>query len=241
MVEDRTDETPDSSQVTDEQVDPSTTDTELTEATEQQAVQTEKVKEPPFHEHPRWKEVQQEKEYWRSTAQNLIDKFQQPNAPVATQQEADIIQKYGAQDPATREFLRDLNSQMRREATKVGQEMAAPIIRENEVLKRTVASMQEKFFRQENKDVDANSQEEQEIAQLISMGVPLEKATWAVMGPKRVEGAKTGRQQTQKVKTIAKVNANLERTSIPQSSGLPQNRNENFREKADRIFREGGL
>ncbi len=170
---------------------------------------------------------------------DVVEKVQSGQKP--TKEESDLIQKYGGQDAHTREFLRDLDGRIDQRARKVGEEMAAPIIRENEVLKRTVASLQEKAFRTDNTDVERDSPQEREIAQLISMGIPLEKATWAIMGPQRVEGARTKQQVTQKVKTKAKVQANLERGSIPNTSGLPQNRSEDFKQKADRIFREAGM
>ena len=247
MAEQDKDAIVDSSTTEDEIQDSSPeTSEEQSEATEEQAVQEEQQPGPIPYD--RFQEVVQQKnqtaqevEHWRTIAQQLSEKFQQPNAPIATQQEQDIIAKYGAQDPATREFLRELKAEMVKEANKVADQRAAPLARENEALKRTVASMQEKMFREENTDVVRDSQEEREIAQMVSMGVPLEKATWAVMGPKRVEGAKVAQKATQKVKTKTKVQANLERGSIPQTSGLPQNRNESFREKADRLFRESGL
>jgi len=204
-------------------VDPSTTETEQSEATEEQAVQEEQS-----IPYDRFKEVidqknqaAQEAEQWRQQAQVLTDKLSQPNAPAATKQEIDLIQKYGAQDPATREFLRELKGEMRKEAQKVGEELSAPILRENEALRRTIASIQEKQFRQENSDVKPNSPEEKEIAQYVSLGMSLDKATMAVMGTKRIEEAKkTGKVSTTK-KTQQKVQANLERTSVPSDTSIP--------------------
>ena len=167
-----------------------------------------------------------------------VEKIQQGQQP--TQAETDLIQKYGSQDPATREFLRELKGEMGKVANKVADERAEPLIRENEALRRTVAGMQEKMFRQENTDVERDSKDEREIAQMVQMGVPLDKATKAVMYDKRMEAAQAKQQVTTKGKTKVKAQANLERTSIPQSSGIPQNRQESFREKADRIFREAG-
>jgi hypothetical protein len=248
-MENYQDVTQDSSPEDEVTQDSSPETTEQSEATEEQAVQEEAQPATPGPiPYDRFQEVVQQRnqtaqdvEHWRNIATQLTEKYQQPNVSQPTQVEQDIIQKYGAQDPATREFLRDIDARIDQRANKVADQRAAPLARENEALKRTVATMQEKMFRVDNTDVERDSQEEREIAQMISMGVPLEKATWAVMGPKRVESAKINQQVKQTVKTKTKVQANLENRSIPQVSGLPQKRAENFREKADRIFREGGL
>lgn len=238
MEEEKKDEILDSSPETDEVEDPSTS--------EEQEEQVEE-KDPPFNEHPRWQEVQsdrerlrQENEYWKNHAQSLVDKFQtSPAAP--TQQEMDIVQKYGANDPGTREFLRDIKAEMKREANQIADTRSHQLLRENEALKRSVATIQEKLFRQDNVDVPQGSKEETEIAQLIQMGVPLEKATWAVMGPKRVDSAQRTGQTKQTNKVKSKVNANLERNTISSNSGLPQNEKLSFREKMARTVQEAGL
>ena len=247
MIEDTPNVEQESLPVEDENIQDSSLENpeEQSEATEEQAVQEETTPGPIPYD--RFQEVNEQKnsakqdaEHWRNVATQLSERAQQPNAPQPTAQEQDIIQKYGGQDPATREFLRDIDARIDQRANKIADTRGAPLARENEALRRTVASMQEKMFRVDNTDVVRDSSDEREIAQMVSMGVPLEKATWAVMGPKRVEGAKVTQKATQKVKTKTKVQANLERGSIPQASGLPQNRSENFREKADRIFREAG-
>lgn len=186
-------------------------------------------------------EAKQEAEYWRTQAMQVTEKLQQPGAPAPTQQEIDIIQKYGSQDANTREFLRDIREDMTRQARKVGEEMAAPIQRENEALRRTVATMQEKLFRQENTDVAQGSKEEAEIAQYVRMGMPLEKATKAVMYDKRITQAEKVGQVRKTDKTKAKVNANLETRTIPQTSGIPQGEKLSFRQDLDRTFREAGI
>ena len=241
MIEDKDDVTQDSS------LDEETADSSTAEET-QETEQPQEVKEPPFHEHPRWKEVQDEKnrareeaDYWRSQATNLVDKFQQPGASQPSQQEVDIITKYGAQDANTREFLRDMTQEMRREANKIADERSSQLTRENEALRRTVAGIQEKIFRQENIDVEPNSPEEKEIATYVSMGMPLDKATKAVMFDKRVAEAQRGTKVQKTKQATTKAQANLEQSSIPRKSGIPEGENLSFKEKMRRGMDKVGL
>jgi len=239
MQDEQKDDVVEESSPQDEQVEESSTseETQPSEATEEQAVE-EQPRTVPYE---RFQEVIQEKNEARQQMAELISKFQQPNAPVPTQQEADIIQKYGAQDPATREFLRELKAEMRKEAQSVGRELAAPIVRENEALRRSVAQLQEKDFRLSNEDVKPGSPEENEIAQYVAMGMPYNKAAMAVMGPKRIEGAQFKGKVAKTTNNKTKVQATQERSSIPQTTGLPQNSSLSFKEKLDRAMRENGM
>jgi hypothetical protein len=85
------------------------------------------------------------------------------------------------------------------------------------------------------------AQEEQEIANYVAMGMPLDKATWAVMGPKRSEDARRTAGKTQQQKTKAKVKANLEQSSVPKSSNIPDGKKLSFREEIELRAREAGL
>jgi len=246
MMEEK-DEKVESSPTPDEEVvESSTTEQEEAQVSEPTELQGPE-KEAPFHEHPRFQELREKASVAEQRAMDLETKYhevvgrlQQPQTKPTTE-ETDIISKYGAQDPATREFLRDMKTEMRREANIIADERAAPIIRENEALRRTVATIQEKQFRVDNKDVVPGSKEELEIAQYVQMGMPLEKATKAVMFDKRVDEARKGGaiKQTTKVKT--KVNANLETASVPESSGLPQNRTMNFKDDLRYKMDKAGL
>uniref|UniRef100_A0A6M3KH68 Uncharacterized protein n=1 Tax=viral metagenome TaxID=1070528 RepID=A0A6M3KH68_9ZZZZ len=248
MVETQKDEIVDSSPTTEEPQEEVQEVTEEAEPTAEQGTQAEgQTQDTEFGPVPydRFKEINERMKAAEDRSAQLEQRYFQAidnqQKGIETKADTDIIQKYGAQDANTREFLRELKDEMRKEANKVADERAAPIIRENEALRRTVASMQEKMFRQENTDVPADSKEEREIAQLISIGVPLEKATWAVMGPKRVEGAKKQGVVKTATKTQAKLNANLETRSVPQTSGLPQNRNLSFKDDLREQMRKAGL
>ena len=96
-------------------------------------------------------------------------------------------------------------------------------------LARENAKIREKMFRDSNKDVSANSEEERQIAQLISAGVPEDKAAWAVMGPKRVAEAERKGTKTTKATKEMKSRANVETQSIPAKSGIPTKKS--FREE----------
>lgn len=240
MEEEKQDEIVESSPTeTDEIVESSTTEEEEPQVQEQEP-EKGPIPYDRFEEKVRQQQDSDKRaEYWQQQAMDFANKASTPTQPQTV--EPDLISKYGANDPGTREFLRDIDKHVELKANKIADTRASQLLRENEALKRSVATIQEKMFRQDNVDVPQGSQEETEIAQLIQMGVPLDKATWAVMGEKRVAGARrTGQtKQTNKVKN--KVNANLERNTIASNSGLPQNEKLSFKEKMSRMVTEAGL
>lgn len=239
-MEDEQDVSQESSPADEVVADPSTETPEVSaEETAEQSVQEEQIQPGPVP-YDRFQEVIQEKNELKQQVGQLIQKFQQPTAPAHTQQEADFIRKYGANDAQTQLFLTELDKHIEHKATQVGHRMAEPIQRENEALKRVVASLQEKQFRVENKDVPPNSAEESQISQLIRAGLPLEKATWAVMGPKRVADAQRVHKVKQQATNKTKVQATQERSSIPEMAGLPKEKL-SFREQIDLGMKKAGL
>ena len=250
MPDERDDITTDSSPVeNDVEQDSSLAEPEqTTEPTDDsQGVQEEQAQEKGNVPYDRFAEINERMKAAEERAvlaeQRMVEAYQnarQTPPQERTQQEIDLLQKYG-QDANTREFLRDIRADIRREANKIADERASVILRENEALKRTVAGVQEKLFRQENKDVGVNSKEEAEIAQMVSMGIPLDKATKAVMYDKRIEEAKRSAQVKQKTTTKAKINANLETQTIPKTSGLPQNTKLSFRDDLRRRMMQSGV
>ena len=164
---------------------------------------------------------------------------QQPQQPQETA--PDLMTKYGAQDANTREFLRDVTAQMQVEANKVAVRAAEPLARQNEALARELAGVREKLFRQENTDVVRGSKEESEIAQYVQMGMPLDKATKAVMYDKRVGEAKKVGQTKVANKAKVKAQANMETQSIPANSGVPQGQQKSFKDQLRDNMGKSGL
>jgi len=203
---------------------------ELEEATSQEAAQEEQTV--PYD---RFKEVIDERNHLRELSRNFAERKQQ--GETVQQIEDD---PYKGMDAETEKFYRDLDKRTQRQVETTAKKIAAPIMKENEAIKRQLSVILEKDFRKANEDVPMNSKEEGEIAALIRMGVDPEKAAWAVMGPKRVESAKTVKKQQTKEKVQKKAEANLESGGIPAQNGLPQTKLD-FRDDLDKQFREAGL
>jgi hypothetical protein len=227
--EERTDEVLDSSPE-EEIVESSTTEEEQvvdSEPTEEQGT-TEENRVP----YDRFKEVNDEKNYWRQQAERLSTPVQQP------QVEADPYAQF--QDPQTKLFYQEMDKRMVKLAKKIAEEEKAPILRQNEILTGQLAQIQHKMFKTDNTDVVEGSQEEARIAQLISSGIPIQEATWAVMGPKRVARAQGAKQQKVNKKVEMKQKANLATSSaVAPQSGLPPQEVKSFKEKmAERMDKE---
>jgi len=223
MDEERTDDIQDSSPEQDVNVDSSPQTEEqpaVSEPTEEQGAAEQRV---PYD---RFKEVNDEKKYWQQQAERLSQMVSQPAQP---QEEADPYAQF--QDPQTKLFYQEMDKRMVKLAKKIAEEEKAPIIRQNEILTQQLAQIQHKMFKTDNSDVVEGSPEEARIAQLISSGIPIQEATWAVMGPKRVAQAQGVKQQKQQSKVEMKQKANLVTGSVPSQSGLPKNENVSFREK----------
>jgi len=216
---------PDSSPGADEQSESSTE--ALEEATSQQAEQEQEQHVP----YDRFKEVNEEKKYWQDKFSDLASKQQQLPQPQTPQQEADM---YAGMDAQTKVFYQDLDARNKRMFQQMFEEKEKNYTATIQALAQQNARIQEKLFRQEQVDVKPGSKEEAEIANLIRAGVDPDKAAWAVMGPKRVEAAKSLKQQQQQKKTQQKAQANLETGGVPSHSGLPTGEKLSFREDLDR-------
>jgi hypothetical protein len=217
---------PESSQEPAVQAD--STPAEPVEATTQQAVQQEEV---PFHAHPRFQELIETVRDLKNQNQFLS---QQLNKPVQEEDEDKNL------DPQTKVFYQELDKRVERKAKKLvdGQvEQFKPVVN---ALMAENAKLREKLFRNEHTDVIRGSVEEQKIAKLISMGVSEDEASWAIMGPKRVQSAGQKAQEKKVTTTQVKQQANLETSSVPKANGLPQQKS-SFRDDLKRRMQEAGL
>ena len=223
MEDERIDEIEESSPQPDAEVDSSPQQEEElvgSEPTEEQGTTDARI---PYD---RFKEVNEEKNYWRQQAERLSQMSPQPSQQ---REEADPYAQF--QDPQTKLFYQEMDKRMAKLARQVAEEEKAPILRQNEILTQQLAQIQHKMFKTDNNDVVEGSREEQRIAQLISSGIPIQEATWAVMGPKRVAMATSVKQKKQQSKTEMKQKANLVTGTVPSQSGLPKNDNISFKEK----------
>lgn len=189
-----------------------TTEAQPAEGTAKQPVE----KEVPFHEHPRWKEIQQEKEEAKRRAAFLEGQLQaiqqQQNKPIA---EEDLYTGLSAEEKVA---YQNLDARTKKIFMKEIQARESQY--ENRIARAegVIARIAEKEFRKENPDLEQNSPEEARIAKLIGAGLDAEEAAWAVLGKKRAERAalekETQLKTKQQAKTQEKIQANLETKSV---------------------------
>jgi len=222
--------------------DVSSSETELAEPTAEEGAQEEVKQDVPFHEHPRWQELQQERQELREQNQQLLQMIQQQatqRQPITQEQKDELEAKLVNLDPASREWMRDLYKDMhkitQKELQKAGQQFTEVINKQNQV----IAELQEKDFRRTHQDIPMNSAEERQVADLIKKGIAPDQAAWAVMGPKRVQQAEQKGQAKKSQSTKAKQQANLETPSI--AANAPVEENIPFREALEREAKKSGL
>lgn len=202
------------------------------EATSQEAVQQEEVQTVPYD---RFREVNEEKKYYQKLVEQLASR--QTSGETQKQVEQDPYANMSAEEA---HFYRNLDARNKRLIQEEAKRLADPIVRQNQVLARQVSQMMERDFRKSNTDVVPNSEEEQKIANYISMGMTPDDAAWAVMGKKRLEAERVGKAKQQQKKVEQKIKANLETNSIPNGSPISQKKL-SFREELDAKMQEAGL
>ena len=193
-------------------------------------LKVEQGKEPPFNEHPRWKEVQDERRILQQQNQQLMELLQkqqtvvqQPQAPENMTPEEKVFWEKNA------EFF---NKQ------------AAPIIQrlENELkeTKMTQMALIYRDFQSRHPDVSPGSQEEAKIADYFRKGLDLDTAYDAVFAPIKAqkEIEKVRGQQQQKIQQ--KIQANVETNSVTPSA-IPAAEPKNFRDRLRESFKQAGI
>lgn len=194
---------------------------ESVEATTQEATQKEN---PPFNEHPRWKELLEEREYYK---QQLAALIQKPNQQVVAPVEQD---HYAGMSKEEREFYQNIERIAERKASAMLAQKEVAFKQELDQTRQILATVAYERFQSKHPDVVANSPEEAHIAKLYSNGYSLDDAYKVAMFD-RLQSQKKAQVAVQKKQTIQnKMAANLETSSISQNSGLPQGKKQNFRE-----------
>lgn len=195
--------------------------------------QVEQAKEPPFHEHPRWKEVQEERNYWRDLAIKQADTPRQPQAP-APDPEAGM-------SPEEKVFWQKQRNLAREEALKVAQEREQVFAQQLNQIGNAVTAISYERFQQIHPDVRPDSPEENAIAQYFKSGVPLEDAYKIVMFDRLKSEKATQAKTVQANKTQEKLHANLETRSIPPISGVKEKPPTGYREGIKYALQKGGV
>jgi len=218
---------------TNEDVDSESSTEDLEEPTSEKGGQEQSDRIP----YDRFKEVADEKNYWRDQYLGAVNKSQEPQVP----KESGVDSLIANLPAEQRLFMQEWSNAQKNEFKRMLDEKEGDYRSTIEALASQNAKIQEKLFRQEQADVRPGSQEENEIASLIRAGIDPDKAAWAVMGPKRVEAAKSGKKTQSKEKTQMKAKANLETGGIPSNSGIPTGEKLSYREDLNRRMKEAGL
>lgn len=204
----------------------------LAEAPAQQAVQEKS--EVPFHEHPRWKELMEEREYYKQQLAAAINRPVVATTPQAVEQDP-----YAGMTPEEKAFYQRIEQIAEKKAQKIAAEKEELVRREINENRQIMATIAYERFQAKHPDVIPNSLEETQIAQLYQRGYSLEDAYKVAMFDKvqqqKVAAAKT--VQTQKVQ--AKAAANVETSTIAANSGLPPQKKLNMREFVEEKIRNG--
>lgn len=200
------------------------------DASNQQAESStvEVVKETqPTIPYDRFKEVNDEKNYYKDLlAQSIATRQQQGETKQQIEEDP-----YAGMEPEVAAWQRQQDKRVEKLILKEANKLAEPLRKQLQATNMYVTQIIERDFRTNNKDVPPNSAEEKEISDLIGRGLSVQRATWAVMGEKRAAQAGVKKQEVQQTKNQQKAQANLETNSIPSHSGLPKGTKLSFREE----------
>ena len=194
------------------------------------------VVEPPFHEHPRWREVQQEKEQLRLEKQQLLETLQRVAPQPHAQPEVD---PYAGMDPQTAEFYRQMDRRIEQKAAAIAAQQLQGITPAADNIRRELAEIKIAQFRRENPDIKPGSQEEAAIAGFVQQGFDLNTAKKLALFDKLETENRV--LKTKRASVPQKVAASNTEASagIPSGSGLPPRRSD-WRDRAAEAVDKGG-
>ena len=191
--------------------------------------------EPPFHEHPRWKQLMEEREYLRQQNQQLME-FAQKSQQIQSQPQRDPTIDMTPEEKA----FWDKNRQfIRQEAESIVKPREELFQREIIELKQmNVALVAQNFFR-EHQDIKRGSIEESKIADLFRRGIDLDTAYETVTAPlKAKQEVETVRKQFQ-TKQTEKIKANVETSTV--AEGIPRKDTRSFRQRLSDDLTKAGF
>ena len=172
---------------------------------------TEKV-DAPFHEHPRFKEIVEEKNWYRQQMERLMEQVQRPPQPEAPQ-----VDPYAHMTAEEQAFYRNMDKRIEERAQAILQRSVTPQL--NAGIEE-IARLRVEQFRKDHPDVSANSSEEARISDKIRQGYLPEDAYRSVMWDTKIAGKQVLSQQAQKQKLVAKQKANLSSPISNSSQGV---------------------
>lgn len=158
----------------------------------------------PFNEHPRFKELIEERNWYRQQLER-----QSQTQPQAQPQEN--LDPYSGMTPEEERFWRAVDQR----AEKIAENKFRQVTPMLNAGIRELTNQKVNEFRREHPDIKPNSSEETQIAQRISMGYQPEDAYKAVMWDKKILENEKQANINNKQKIEAKKQANVEQSSIP--------------------------
>ena len=189
-------------------------------------------KEPPFHEHPRWKEVQDEKRQLADQNRQLMELLQKQSQPVMVQQ------------PQQPENLTPEEKAFWEKNGQFFQKQAEPIIKQldNKIqeLQMTQMSLIYRDFQQRHPDVTPGSTEEAKIANYFKKGLDLDTAYEAVFASIKAQKEIEKVKQSQQVRTQQKIAANVE-TNTVSPTAIPSEEGKSFRDRLRGAYTKAGV
>lgn len=185
---------------------------EATEQTEQQTSQEEKFgfDDPRHPEHYRFRQLQDEKKFYKEQLENLIQQRQTQQQPTTD--------PYSNMTPEEERFWRMVDQRAEKVAEKKMQNIN-PML---DAGLREMVDMKVNSFRNAHPDIKANSPDEEAIAGKIRMGYHPEDAYWAIMGPRGIRNAEEKGKQVIKQQIENKKRANVETSTSVSSQVQPQ-------------------
>lgn len=197
---------------------------------------TQKVEqaEVPFNEHPRFQELIEERRYLRE--QLAAANNRQISQPQVQQAEAD---PYAGMDAETKAFYQNVDKRAEQIANKIVAQKEVVFSRELAETKQILATVAYERFQSKHPDVAPDSPEEASIARLYGRGYSLEDAYKVAMFDKMQNQKVQQAQVKQKQIIQQKVAANVETSTIPAGSGLPQAKKRTIRDFVEEQFAKG--
>jgi len=190
--------------------------------------------ETPLHENPRFKEVVDEKNWYKERLQEMVNRpAPQPQQP-QTQQDP-----YAGMDAETARFYQQMDARIDQRAGKLLQTKITPQI---DAARNEFARIKTAQFHAAHPEIKPNSPEERAIAQKISeaaaYGYPLdpESAYRDVMYPNAVGQKRETNEQQQQQKLQAKKQANVVSPSSVSQAAVPPHK-ETYDEEIARRMR----
>lgn len=199
------------------------------ETQEQGEQQTEEPRVP----YSRFKDVVEEKNWYKTQLEQRFAQQSQTQPPQPT-----TPQEIG-NTPEEREFWRMQRQIAREEAERVSREQIGKLNPVIDAGRQELAMLKVQQFRNQHPDVKPNSPEEMAIAERISSGYLPEDAYKVVMYDRKLEQSEKQANIQAKQKIEAKKQANVEQRSIPQGATLPTKEklslDERLKQAADKL------